>query len=177
MSAVEALRAARAAGIVVRVEDDGLALEAPTAPPAAILELLARHKPGIVALLRLGRDGWSAEEWQAHFDARAGMAEFDRGLLRSEAKARAFECCVAEWLNRNFERSPPGRCVACGGDDDANDMLLPHGVEPHGHAWLHSRCWSAWSAQRKAEAVAALNAMGVTPPAEFPDDFGKNGGA
>jgi len=29
----------------------------------------------------------------------------------------------------------------------------------------------------KAEAVAALKAMGIVPPAKFPDDFGKSGGA
>jgi hypothetical protein len=165
------------AGIDVRIEDGGLALAAQTQPPAEILELLARHKPGIVALLRLGRDGWSAEDWQAYFDERAGISEFDGGLPRPEAEARAFECCVVEWLNRNFERSPSGRCLACGGGDHAHDALLPHGIEPTGHVWLHSRCWPAWHAVRKAEAVAALKAMGITPPAGFPDDFGNNGGA
>ena len=56
-------------------------------------------------------------------------------------------------------------------------MLVPHGIEPTGHVWLHSRCWPDWYAGRKAEAVAALNAMGIVSPAEFPNDFGKNGGA
>jgi len=177
MSAAEALRAARMAGIDIRVEDGGVALEAQAPPSAEILELLARHKSGIVALLRAGRHGWSAEDWQAYFDARAGIAEFDGGLPRPVAEARAFACCVVEWLNRNFERSPPGCCVACGGGDYGHDALLPHGIEPTGHVWLHSRCWPAWHAGRRAEAVAALNAMGITPPAGFPDDFGKKGGA
>jgi hypothetical protein len=26
------------------------------------------------------------------------------------------------------------------------DPLVPYGVEPTGHAWLHSRCWEAWHA-------------------------------
>ena len=177
MSAAEALRAARMAGIDVRIEDGGLALEAQAPPSAEILELLARHKPGIVALLRPGRDCSSAEDWQAHFDKRAGIAEFNGCLPRPEAEARAFECCVVEWLNRNFERSPPGLCLGCGGGDNAHEALVPYGIEPTGHAWLHSRCWSTWHAARNAEAVAALKAMGITPPAGFPDDFGKNGGA
>jgi hypothetical protein len=42
--------------------------------------------------------------------------------------------------------------------------LLPYGVEPTGHAWLHSRCWEAWHAARKREAAAALKAMGVGKP-------------
>ena len=142
-----------------------------------MLDLLSRHKAGVIALLRSGSDGWSGEDWLAFFDERAGIAEFDGGLPRAEAEARAFACCVAEWLNRNPVRSPPGRCLACGGGGDAHDALLPHGIEPTGHAWLHSRCWPAWHAGRKAEAVAALAAIGIAAPAKFPDDFGKNGGA
>jgi hypothetical protein len=93
-----------------------------------ILNLLARHKSEIVALLRQGRDGWSREDWQVFFEERA--------------------------------RSPPERCLACGGGDHPYDALLPHGFEPIGHAWLHTRCWPAWRAARRAEAVAALEAMG-----------------
>jgi hypothetical protein len=128
-------------------------------------------------LLRPGRDGWSAENWQIFFDERAGIAEFDGGLPRPEAEARAFACCLVEWLNRNFVRSPPGRCLACGDGDHPYDTLLPCGIEPTGRAWLHPRCWPAWHAARKAEAVGALAAMGIALPPGFPDDFGKNGGA
>ena len=95
------------------------------------------------------------------FDERAGIAEFDGGLPRAEAEARAFACCVAEWMNRSFERSPPGYCLGCGGGDHAHDPLLPFGTETTGHVWLHSHCWPAWHAGRKAEAVAALKAMGI----------------
>jgi hypothetical protein len=56
----------------------------------------------------------------------------DGGLPRAEAEARAFACCVVEWLNRNFMCSPPARCLACGGRDHARDALLPHGIEPIG---------------------------------------------
>jgi hypothetical protein len=177
VSAAEALKVARSAGIELRLDGDDLVLEAMAPPPADILALLSRHKPGIVTWLRPGRDGWAAKDWQAFFDERAGIAEFDGGLPRKEAEARAFACCVVEWLNRNFLRSPPGRCVACGSGDRAHDALLPHGTEPTGHAWLHSRCWPAWYAVRKAEAVAALAAIGIAPPPKFPDDFGKIGGA
>lgn len=161
MSAVAILREARAAGIDLRVEGDDLVLHALELPPAHLLERLSLHKLAIVVLLRPGQDGWSAEDWQAHFNERAGIAEFDGGLPRLEAEAYAFECCVVEWLNRTFERSPPGRCDTCGGYDDAQDVLVPHGVEPIGHVWLHSRCWTAWYAGRKAEAVKALKSMGI----------------
>jgi hypothetical protein len=176
VSAVEALRVARAAGADLCVDGDDLVLEASAAPQRAILDLVSRHKPGIVALLRSGSDGWSAEDWQVFFDERAGIGEFEGGLLRDQAEACAFACCVIEWLNRNPVRSPPGRCVVCGGDDHDHDPLLPHGVESTGYAWLHSRCWPAWYAGRKASAIAALAAMGIAERSEFPNDFGKNGG-
>jgi len=136
-------------------------LEASAPPPSAILEILSQHKAEIVAVLRPGRDGWSAEDWQVFFDERAGIIEFDGGLPRAEAEAKAFDCCVVEWLNRNPERSPAGRCLGCGDGKHAHDPLLPYGVEPYGHVWLHSRCWSAWQEVRRSQATEALMRMGV----------------
>jgi hypothetical protein len=177
MSAAEALEVARAVGIRVEIDGDDLVLEAPTAPPPGVLDLLSRHKAGIVTLLRLADEGWSAGDWQVFFDERAGIAEFDGGLSRGQAEAHAFACCAMEWLNRNPIRSPPERCLGCGCGDQVHDPVLPYGVESTGDAWLHSRCRLAWYAGRKAEAVAALAAMGIAPPADLPDDFGKNEGA
>ena len=110
-----------------------------------------------MALLQPGRDGWSAEDWQVYFDERAGIAEFDGGLSRAEAEAQAFECCVAEWLNRNPVCSSPGRCLECGGREEKWDKLLPYGAEPTGHAWLHPRCWERWHANLKAKAIGILS--------------------
>jgi hypothetical protein len=149
--------------------------------PASYLDAWARlqcQRPVSVtgvALLSTERDGWSGEDWHAFFDERAGIAEFDGGLPREQAEARAFTCCVAEWLNRNREHSPSDRCLHCGGAERAHEPLLPFGTESTGHAWLHSHCWSAWSAARHAEAVAALEAMGIATPAGFPNDFDKKG--
>jgi hypothetical protein len=121
-----------------------------------------------VALLHTERGSGSGEDWRAFFDG---------GLPREQAEARAFMCCVAEWLNSNPVRSSPYSCLRCGEAEPGYDPLLPFGTETTGHAWLHSRCWSAWSAARHAEAVAALEAMGIATPAGFPNDFDKNGGA
>jgi hypothetical protein len=161
MSAVEALKAARAAGIKLALNGDEVALSAASAPPAAVVDALSRHKADIVALLRPGRDGWSAEDWQVYFDERAGIAEFDGGLPRAEAEAQARECCVVKWLNRHPACSTPDRCLGCGGREDRYDKLLPYGTEQGGHAWLHWRCWGAWHARRKAEAIAALSSFGI----------------
>jgi hypothetical protein len=176
MSAVQALKAARDAGVRIGIDGETLTLDADAAPPPALLELLSRHKAGLVALLRAGNDAWSGEDWRTLFDERAGIAEFDGGLPRASAEARAFACCVAEWLNRNPMRSPPGRCHGCSGSEHAHDKLLPFGTGQADHAGLHSLCWLSWQAGRQAKAVAALAAMGIAPPHEFPDDFEKNGG-
>ena len=100
-----------------RIDGDDLELEAPAPPPPAVLDLLSRHKADILRLLRPANDGWSPEDWQVFFDERAAIAEFDGGLPRAEAEARAFACCVTEWLNRNPTPSTPGRCLACGGGE------------------------------------------------------------
>ena len=88
MSAAEALKAARAAGIKLAIDGDDLLLEASASPPSAIREILTGHKTEIVAMLRPGRDGWSAEDWRSFFEERAAIAEFDGGLSRTEAELR-----------------------------------------------------------------------------------------
>jgi hypothetical protein len=159
--APEALKAARAAGIQLGIEGDDLVLEAPAAPPPSVLDLLARHKAGVVALLRPANDGWSAEDWLAFFEKRATIAELDCGLPRAEAVARALDYCAARWLTRNPVCSSPGCCLGCGGSEQVYDTLLPFGTDATGCAWLHSRCWSAWYERRKAEAFAARSWMGI----------------
>ena len=168
---------ARATGIQFSVDGDDLLLGAAAPPPPAVLELLSRHKAAIVVWLRQGPDGWSPDDWRSYFDERAGLAEFDGGLSRDQAKARAFSCCVPEWLNRNTVRSAPGHCLDCGAAEQLFDPLLPFGIESSGHAWLHSRCWRAWHDGRKAEAFSALAVIGIAAPANLPNDFDKNGGA
>jgi len=175
MSVAAALKAARAAGVELALDGDDLALKAASAPPAPVLDALSRHKAEIMALLRPAEDGWSAEDWQVFFEERAGIVQLDGGLPRAESEAQAFARCLVEWLNRNPERSPAGRCLVCCDREHAHDPLLPYGTEPNGLVWLHSRCWPVWRAKRKVKAVGALKAMGITRPAGFPDDFGKNG--
>src|SRR5262249_59072702 len=116
-----------------------------------------QHKAVIVAVLRPGRDG--AEDWQVFFDERAGIIEFDGGLSHAEAEAKAFDCCVVEWLNRNPAPSPPGRCVWCGQAESRDAAVLPYGTEPG--TWLHAECWPAWQEVRRSQATEALMRMGV----------------
>ena len=126
-----------------------------------MLDLLSLHKADILRLLRPANDGWSPQDWRVFFDERAAILEFDGGLPRAKAEARAFACCVAEWINRNATPSAPGRCLACGGGERSSDPLRPFGTDATGHAWVHRACWPAWYGARETDAVAALTSMGV----------------
>ncbi len=161
MNAAEVLQAARAAGIQLGVDGDDLMLEAPAPPPPSVLELLSRHKTDIVKLLRPGRHEWSAEDWQALFDERAGIAEFDGGLPRSEAEVQAFESCVAEWVARHLPRSQPERCALCGHGEREGAVIVPFGAGRRWPIWLHHQCWAPWRDARLEEAAAALRTMGL----------------
>jgi hypothetical protein len=163
MSAAAALKVAHAAGIEVGVDGDDLVLEAYAPPPAAVLDLLSRHKAGIVALLREGEDGWSGEDWRTFFDERERGAAA-RGAVQAEAGARAFASCVVEWLNRHPHPSTPGRCAWCGKVESPGAVVLPFGTEPGTHTWLHAECWPSWHQGRRAEAIATLSAMGIAGP-------------
>ena len=51
MSAARSPQAARAAGIQLGIDGDDLVLEASAPPPAAMLDLLSRHKAEVLAVL------------------------------------------------------------------------------------------------------------------------------
>jgi hypothetical protein len=80
-------------------------------------------------------------------------------LLRDQAERGS----IVEWLNAHPLSSEPDVCCWCGEAERADDVLLPFGVSPSGHAWLHSICWWPWQKRRQAEAKAALAATGVPP--------------
>jgi hypothetical protein len=146
-------------------------LEASAEPPQAVLDVLVRHKLSILALLRPAQAGWTAEDWRARFDERAGFLEHDGGLSRAEAEVQSFEQCIVYWLNANPAFSPAGRCTWCGKPGTPSAMILPFGAGEH-HAWLHPECWPSWNQSRRAEAVMALKRIGIAPggSSEPPDD-------
>ena len=161
MSAFEALKVARAAGISLGIDGEDLVLKAPAEPPPAVLEALTRHKADVVALLQPLADGWSAEDWLAFYDEHAGGLEFDGGMTRPAAEARTYEACIVAWLNRNPAPSPVGRCAWCAQHETDSAVVVPFGIEPGTHAWLHGQCWRPWQDARRAEAIKALSRLGI----------------
>ena len=124
-----------------------------------IVETLRLHRSEIVALLSKD-DDWSATDWRAFFDERAGIAEFDDGLSRTDAEASAYESCISEWLFQN-PPTPHGRdsCALCG-DAMTNRNATPC-LTHDGHVWMHSNCHPDWMKRRRLEAVTALAALGL----------------
>ena len=171
MSAVEALRMAQENGIRLGIAGADLILDAEREPAPAVLETIRRHKAEIFALLAADHEAWTADDWQAFFDERAGIAEFDGGQTRESAEATAFECCVVEWLDRHPGHSDPGRCAACGKPDWEGHTVVPFGTESHGHGWLHPECWEEWHRGRQEGARSALAAMGLLVPQRHPEGF------
>ena len=55
MSAVEAIRAARDAGVEIAIDGNDLLLEASAPPPAELVDRLSRHKAAIIAVLAAPR--------------------------------------------------------------------------------------------------------------------------
>jgi hypothetical protein len=164
MSAAEALRVAHAAGVTVTLDGDGLLLEAKAEPPPAVLDSLAHHKVAILALLGPGQGGWTTQHWRAYFAKRSRTAASRNALPQAEAEALAFDYCVIgviEWLNRHPDPSAQGRCAWCGRPELPGAVVLPFGTEPGMHAWLHAECWPTWHQARRADAIAALLAMGI----------------
>ncbi|SDB20241.1 hypothetical protein [Bauldia litoralis] len=90
MTAAEIFREAARAGVAVTVDGDGLVLTASSPPASDLLALLSKHKADIVAFLHRSEE-WSEDDWQAAFDERAAIMEYDGGLARSAAETAALE--------------------------------------------------------------------------------------
>jgi len=160
-AALDILDRARQHGIAIEACGDRLKLKAPAKPPDDLLEQIRAHKPDIVSLLQPASDEWTSEDWQAYFNERAAHIEYEGGESRPQAEARAYECCITEWLNRHPVRSDPGRCAWCGRPDNDGHTVVPFGADGRGHSWLHPECWDEWFQNRREQARHALVGYGV----------------
>lgn len=167
VSAVNALNVARMAGIEIQLDGDDLMLEASAQPASDVLALLSRHKVAIVAFLRPGTDGWSAEDWWALFDERAGIAEFDGGLPQDQAEAHASGHCLAEWLRNDPMRAPPHQGSGYGEDNQRQGEQLPFGPKTLDPECQHFGFRSECHGTRKSETLANLGSMGIEQPVWF----------
>ena len=162
MSAAEALKAARAAGIHLEVDGDDLATggirAAAQRRAGATVAAQSRDRSCCcdpVATAGRPRTGGLLRRTGGNYRVRR------RAAARARPRLRRFACCVVEWLNRNPIPSAPGRCAWCGQAESRDAVVLPYGTEPGTHIWLHAECWPAWQKVRRSQATEALMRMGV----------------
>ncbi len=164
MSAVEILQMARENGVHIGIEGADLILDAEREPTSRVLAAIRRHKEDIIDLLTAADGDRTAEGWRVFYEEHATKAEFDGGQTREEAAARAFECCIVEWLNRHPEHFDPGRCAWCAAAETSGARIVPYGANRSGHVWLHPACWQSWHDDRRQSAISALAAFNIDKP-------------
>jgi hypothetical protein len=106
MSAIEALRKSRAAGLGVAIDGEDLVLHGSAPPPAAVLDALSRYKTDIIMLLRADQGDRIFDEERASNQANSTTAATEvKGVRWAEWRAGA--------LNRLFREQgvtgQPGR--------------------------------------------------------------------
>ena len=167
MNAAEVLDELRTRGVTLAPDGGRLRWRAPPGVMAPeMVDELRAHKTELLALLSGGVvSPGGTVDWYEWFEERAAIIEHDGGLPGTEAETRAFECAVVRWLNENPPlANGPERCGHCGKPMAETDAL-PFLAGASGHIWMHGRCHAPWMNRRRAEAVAALGEMGVTPRA------------
>jgi hypothetical protein len=87
VNTTEALKAARNAGIKLGIDENSLILEAPQAPPAAVLELLVLHKAEVLAIL-------AAREYETE-ENKLVAAWAPSNAVVGESEPRLEQPCVA----------------------------------------------------------------------------------
>jgi hypothetical protein len=157
MNAAELLKATRAEGVALSHNGDKLVLEWKKSPPTpTLVENLRRHKAEILSFLKNEPSSWSAEDWLAYFDERAGIAEFDAGFSRIEAELSAFLDCVDRWLAMNppiIEK--PHLCLQCGLPAQGKNKIEAAGAAGK-HGFLHAACADKWNVSRRTHARRQL---------------------
>jgi hypothetical protein len=138
-------------GAAIEIAGDRLILKAgPTAIPASLVNRVREAKRDLIVVLATRR---ARSTHRVNDEDRQGTETNER----SECRTR--EDFVIQWLDDHPTPSPPGRCAWCGRPESLGAMVVPFGIEPGKHTWLHPECWSPWHRARKAEATSALMAM------------------
>ena len=87
MTATSLLKAARYAGVTIIADGNELILRGAKQPDVTLVDQVRDFKTEILDLLRM--PVWSSDDWQAWFDERAAILEYDGGHDREVAEALA----------------------------------------------------------------------------------------
>jgi hypothetical protein len=114
-----------------------------------------------------GGTSWDAADWRAYFDEWAGIAEHDQGAALPVAEALAYAATVGEWCCRHpIPEGDHSECHHCR-ELRQGAAIVPVLNGMGGHFWIHNGCLPAHLEARRQQAIAALRAIGLEPPASY----------
>src|SRR4051812_29763133 len=103
-------------GVSVQVRGTEVILDGPV--QVLTDELVAKlraSKSTLLAALASSETAWDATDWQAYFDERAAVRQYDGAFSCSDAETLAFEDCVQRFVSMDHRRSGAvGVCAHCG---------------------------------------------------------------
>ena len=109
-------------------------------------------------------------DWQAFYDERAGIAEFDGKVSRLKAEGLAYECCVVEWLNDITKLLPLVNALVADNPIDPTTSLCP--LERTITLGFIRSAGQHGMKARRSQAIVALRVMGIARS----DDYGSSQG-
>lgn len=165
MNAQAILRELRRLGVTIEAQGTQLILDGPIeALTDEAINQLRAAKSQLLQLLDpiAGCSRWNPEEWQAYFDERAAIQEFDGGHSPKEAERLALEDTITQWLRLAPPPVPNSSdaCIHCGRSEQPGNSLFSLLVGGN-HLHVHDWCWTAWIGARRNNAREALSNIGI----------------
>jgi hypothetical protein len=161
VTGAEILALTKNCGVIVEVFCGKLRVQGEGARDERLVGLLRDNRQAVIEAFLEAET--APDRWRRLLAEKLETIVKMRGLARSDAEAEAFRHIVIEYLNETHPNTDPRVCAHCRGPDLPLTPILPSGVGDR-HTWLHQRCHQQWAERRRAEAIAALAAMGVTEP-------------
>src|SRR5262249_744496 len=103
-------------------------------------------------------------DWLELYAERAAFRQYEAGYRRDVAQRLAFGEVVEAWCRRHPQPHDPAVCAGCGRPLAVDVLDLPDGSRVHWERHREFACLIAAGLRRKERAVAALAALGLTPP-------------
>jgi hypothetical protein len=115
---------------------------------------------------RISQRLWSAQDWRAFYEERAGILEYDGQLPRVEAERVAYSTTLAMWMDVNRPPSADMNDCAWCHRGIPQAVLIACLAGPDGHYAVHDSCLPKLLESLRERGIGALTAFGIEPSAE-----------